>query len=287
MRRVGLSAATKSSAAKARTAEIAEELATQRAAHIEEQVRTFKGALEDFAARHRADIARDPEFRAHFLKLAKSIGVDPLASSKSVWASTLGVGSFYFDLAVAAAGVCIASRPIDGGLLSLRELTARLRRARGAAAGAISEDDVSRAISKLAVLGGGFAEVTLAGARYVRSVADELDTDGAAVLSLAAVGDGGAGGAVVRDSGDGVGASASGAAAVPTSALSPRGKGWVTAADVCKGCGWPSDRAARAIDSLVADGLAWVDAQGDARALPRFYLPSVGGGAMVGGVGPL
>ena len=240
-------------------AAIASSFATQRSEHIAAQLATFKEKLEGFAAAHRAEIARDPVFRTHFLALAREVGVDPLASSKSVWASTLGVGGFYFDLAVAAAGVCIASRPVDGGLLSLHELTRRLRAARGSAAGAISEDDVSRALSKLSVLGGGFAEVMLGGERYVRSLPDELDTDAAAVLTIAAV--------------------SSGAAVAPEGV---GGKGWVTISDVRTGCGWPAERAARALSALMQDGLAWVDTQvprgasGGGEPQHRFYLPSVG-----------
>jgi hypothetical protein len=83
----------------------------------------FKTALESFALSHRAEIARDPEFRRDFVRIARSIGVDPLASSKSIWASALGVGSFYFELGVRAASVCMATRAANGGLISLAELT--------------------------------------------------------------------------------------------------------------------------------------------------------------------
>ena len=40
---------------------------------------SFKNYLEDFAAKHKADIKKNPEFRGHFQKMCARIGVDPLA----------------------------------------------------------------------------------------------------------------------------------------------------------------------------------------------------------------
>ena len=42
----------------------------------------FKRNLEEFARKYRADIRRDPQFRAQFHAMCANIGVDPLASSK-------------------------------------------------------------------------------------------------------------------------------------------------------------------------------------------------------------
>eukprot|EP01052_Picozoa_sp_SAG31_P000440 SAG31_NODE_13_length_37961_cov_21.751307_19_plen_129_part_00 len=39
---------------------------------------TFKKNLEGFAAKHKNKIAKDPEFRAQFSSMCRSIGVDPL-----------------------------------------------------------------------------------------------------------------------------------------------------------------------------------------------------------------
>ncbi len=48
---------------------------------------------------------RDPEFRARFHQMCANIGVDPLASNKGVWAKTLGIGDFYYELGVQVVGV--------------------------------------------------------------------------------------------------------------------------------------------------------------------------------------
>lgn len=54
------------------------------------QMETFKVNLEEFAAKHKDDIRKDPEFRVSFQEMCASIGVDPLAC-KSV---CLSVTSF-------------------------------------------------------------------------------------------------------------------------------------------------------------------------------------------------
>ena len=41
---------------------------------------------------YRADIRKQPEFRAQFYAMCVSIGVDPLASNKGIWNKLLGLG---------------------------------------------------------------------------------------------------------------------------------------------------------------------------------------------------
>lgn len=43
------------------------------------QLESFKNYLEEFAAKHKTDIKKNPEFRGHFQKMCARIGVDPLA----------------------------------------------------------------------------------------------------------------------------------------------------------------------------------------------------------------
>lgn len=50
--------------------------------------------------RRRADITRDPAFRAQFHAMCAAAGVDPLASNKGFWAELLGFGDFYYELGV-------------------------------------------------------------------------------------------------------------------------------------------------------------------------------------------
>jgi len=54
---------------------------------------------------------RGQELRAKFHKMCANLGVDPLTSSKDMW-STLGMGAFYFELAVRVVEV----RVVTGGI---------------------------------------------------------------------------------------------------------------------------------------------------------------------------
>lgn len=46
------------------------------------QVEKFREHLEDFAAKHKNEIKKNPQFRKQFQEMCASIGVDPLASGK-------------------------------------------------------------------------------------------------------------------------------------------------------------------------------------------------------------
>ena len=56
--------------------------------------------MEQFAVKHKKEINSNPVFRNQFLKMCKEIGVDPLSSNKGFWTEVLGVGDFYYELAV-------------------------------------------------------------------------------------------------------------------------------------------------------------------------------------------
>lgn len=54
--------------------------------------------------------------------------MDPLASNKGFWGEILGVGDFYYEVAVQIVDICLQTRAQNGGLIDLRELQARLVR---------------------------------------------------------------------------------------------------------------------------------------------------------------
>lgn len=214
----------------------------------------FKDELQNFGVRYREELNvkghnewQSPEFRRNFLQLFKKVGVDPLSSSKNVWSQALGTGlvQFYADLAVAAAGVCMATRPLNGGLIPLLELTERLRRKGSASGGSstasssdVTEDDVLAALGKLSVLGGGYTCVELGGVKYVRSVPEDLETDGASLLALAS-----------------------------------KMQSYATTVDgAVRTLGWSEIRVTAALFGLVRESMAWIDTQGEATT---FFFPSL------------
>jgi ESCRT-II complex subunit VPS22 len=122
---------------------------------LRKQFDTFKSGLEAFAETHRRQIDNNPALRTHFTKMCLEIGVDPLrcklcvcvcvcilafnlsfsflfwVASKGFWAETLGIGDFYYELAVQVIDICFTTRDQNGGLIELRVLLERLERARG------------------------------------------------------------------------------------------------------------------------------------------------------------
>ncbi|CEO97697.1 Vacuolar-sorting protein SNF8 [Plasmodiophora brassicae] len=191
MRRgVGVGGLKKQKEAAAKFRQAGKEIEQTQMAHVRASLAVFKEKLESFAIKHRNEIRSNPQFRAQFAKMCSKIGVDPLASNKGFWSELLGVGDFYYELSVQIIEICLATRPQNGGLLSLMELLTRLERRRGASAQAISVDDVRRAIEKVQTLGKGFGIVHVDNRPMILSVPTEFNRDHTDVLAVAQQSDG-------------------------------------------------------------------------------------------------
>eukprot|EP00898_Chlorokybus_atmophyticus_P001117 jgi/Chlat1/2005/Chrsp158S02298 len=184
-RRPGVAGLQHANAAKEQYRTLGENVARVRLAELAEQLATFKTSLENFAHKYKAEIRRQPAFRAQFHEMCARVGVDPLASNKGVWAQLLSIGDFYYELGVQILEACLASRSINGGLMDLRDLHTAVVTKRGARGGEVSEDDVVRAIGKLKALGGGFELLTVGQRKLVRSVPTELNKDHNTVIERA------------------------------------------------------------------------------------------------------
>lgn len=206
------------------------------AEHVRAQLAEFKAKLEAFALAHRADVRADPRFRAQFHAMCATVGVDPLASSKSAWASLLGIGDYYAELGVAVVEACLATRAVDGGLTDLDAVVAYVTKRRGPATAPATADDVARAVAALGALGSGFSIERVGAARVVRSVPGALTNDAGAVLEFAA------------------------------------GVGWTSRARLVQGLGWGAPRADAALAALAADGVALVD-DGAKDGVRRHFFP--------------
>lgn len=156
---------------------------------MREQLVVFKQKLEVFGSKHRKEINKDPVLRRRFLEMCQSIGVDPLMSNRGFWVQALGVGDFYYEVAVQVIDVCLRTRHTNGGLLEVTTLCAHLNRVRPKTAQPVTVDDVLRAMDKLRVLGSGFSVQTVGvppnDYKMVQSVPLELNRDHTAVLQLA------------------------------------------------------------------------------------------------------
>ncbi|OIS99103.1 PREDICTED: vacuolar protein sorting-associated protein 22 homolog 1 [Nicotiana attenuata] len=237
-RRPGIGGLQNAAAARDQYRLLGENVAKLRTDLMKEQLATFRSQLEDFARKHKNDIRKNPAFRAQFHEMCAKVGVDPLASNKGFWAELLGIGDFYYELGVQIIEVCLATRPHNGGLISLDDLCKLLGQRRKAVRETISEDDCLRAISKLKVLGSGFEVITVGKRKLVRSVPTELNKDHNEILELA------------------------------------QAQGFVTVDEVQRRLNWSSGRATDALETLLEEGLAMID-DGHRDGRRRYWFPCV------------
>jgi len=213
-------------------------------------VKKLELKLSDFAKKHKKEIQQDPAFRKKFLEMCGPLGVDPLSSKKGFWGGLLGIGEFYYELAVKVAEVCLASRSRNGGIMSVAEVQSILRK-RGTKFrfsssemknSKYSKEDIITAIDKLSKLGSGFRTVEIGKSVMVVSVPTELDNDHMDVMNIAA-----------------------------EKVESGQIKGGVTLEDVKK-ASWDDERAQRALDLLLAKGMAWLDVYD---GIKQYWFPSI------------
>lgn len=205
------------------------------------QMDIFRTNLEEFSSKHKIDIKKNAQFRRQFTEMCASIGVDPLASGKGFW-SVLGIGEFYYELAVQIVEVCLATNYKNGGIITLDELRDKLVQARGRKKEHqdITNDDLLEAAKKLRIFGNGFTIVPIGKGKYlVQSVPGELSMDHTAVLQQA---------------------NTSGNAYTSVTILENELK-------------WEKERAQKAMDHMVKMGLAWLDEQDDNVTL--YWFPSM------------
>lgn len=251
MRRgVGVGKALAAKRTKEAFAEKGAALTEARLEDMQGQLTQFKASLEAFASKHATKINEDPEFRSKFAAMCAKVGVDPLSSSKGFWAEVLGVGAFFYELAVQTLHVCIATREANGGIMQLGDLVrylqkirarsaARVKSVKGAQAAQqeVTEDDVKRAVATLEPLGNGVRLVQVGARKMLVSVPLELSQDHASVLELAQA----------------------------------RG-GAVSVAALREQLRWEDSRSERTLGALQSQGMAWVD-QHDAET--TFWFPSI------------
>ncbi|XP_050299167.1 vacuolar-sorting protein SNF8 isoform X2 [Anthonomus grandis grandis] len=240
-RRAGLGAIQKQKLEQEKYKDKSNEIQENQFEQMTRQLEFFKTNLEEFASKHKSEIKKNPEFRRQFQEMCSSIGVDPLSSGKGFW-SILGIGDFYYELAVQIIEVCLATNNKNGGLISLEELRTRLINARGKRKEhqEISKDDLLRAAQKLKIFGSGFNVIPYGRGKYmVQSLPGELSMDHSAILTQ-------------------------------TSSLN---SSFVSVSILRKQLNWEPERCKNALENLVNQGLAWVDLQNTCEKL--YYFPSL------------
>ncbi|KAK8706052.1 hypothetical protein V6N13_049630 [Hibiscus sabdariffa] len=221
-RRPGIGGLQTAAAARDQYRVLGENVAKLRTDLMKEQLATFRSQLEEFARKHKNDIRKNPSFRSQFHEMC----------AKGLVISITNLTG------VQIVDICLATRPLNGGLIDLQELCKLLRQKRKHDREAVSEDDCLRAISKLKTLGSGFEVISAGKKKLVRSVPTELNKDHNAILELAQV------------------------------------QGYVTVDEVERRLSWTHGRAIDALDTLLDEGLAMID-DGHKDGKRRYWFPCV------------
>lgn len=240
-RRAGLGAIHKHKLEQEKYKDKGNELQESQFEQMTKQLEVFRVNLEDFATKHKNEIRKNPEFRRQFQEMCAGIGVDPLSSGKGFW-SVLGIGDFYYELAVQIVEVCLATNYKTGGLISLEELRSKLIKARGTGKQhqEITKDDLIRAANKLKIFGSGFGVLPVGKGQYmVQSIPGELSMDHTAVLQQ----------------------------------VTNSNQGFISKSILKRELNWEDERAGKALDHMVQQGLAWIDLQNSSEKL--YYFPSL------------
>lgn len=236
---VGVKGVHESKRAEQRAREVGEQARAQYKQQLYEQLQELKQTLQKLAATHRKKIVNDPEFRAHFSKMCAFVGVDPLASQRSIAAKAFGWwGDLDYELGVQTIEACISLRRASGGLVPLNDALAFVQHRRGPHAARVGIEDIARAVNRLKPLGGGWGIITTSGERFVRSLPVELDDDHGAVLSSAS-----------------------------------NAGGFLSCTSLSNACGWSAQRAQAALDGLVDRGLAMIDDPPGRESERLFWFP--------------
>eukprot|EP00760_Papus_ankaliazontas_P024753 PhM_4_TR241/c0_g1_i1/m.104828/K12188/SNF8, EAP30; ESCRT-II complex subunit VPS22 len=197
----------------------------ENAQKVADSVKMLRERLTQYVREHGTEIHRSPALRMKFKEMCDRLGVDLLTSQKSVIGSVLGLGSFYYEVAVLAIEHCVLTRSQNGGVVPLDDLARRISRA----GRVVSESDVVYSLSKLECLGPGYVVRLLGSRRYILPGTD-LTSDTTTALEAAA-------------------ASSSSTFGCPS----------LTVADLGIRTGWSAERRERALEALLRDGVVWLE----------------------------
>jgi len=227
-RSAGVGAIKKKKEANAAYSTTGKQMEEKQLSFVKKTLDEFRQTIADFAVKYKDQINKDAEFRHQFHQMCTSTGIDPLASNKGFWADLLGVGDYYFEIAVRVIDLCVRGRRVTGGIMPLDELVLKLNlrsaASKSAAVSDVSEEDVRRSVDKLQVLGKGFRIIDVNKRGMVLSVPTELSSDHTALV-----------------------------------ALCEKNGGMISEKDLMARKQWTQERCRSVIDPLVRDGLIWLD----------------------------
>lgn len=191
-------------------------------------------------------------------RMCSSLSIDPLSgpikpassmSAGSFWSSLLNLSDWTYELSIQIIDVSLSTRSLNGGLIPLPDLIRRISRLRGIAEeGAITEDDIKRAVETMAPLGSGLEIISLGGGlggsdrKALRAGAGLVGSDVTALVGLA---------------------------------MSTGGR--LVVEEVVRSLGWHVGRVQAVLqeEMVERDGVAWVDEQAETEGGREYWVTGV------------
>lgn len=220
-------------------------LAREELEKLTSQMGEFRSNLEKFAQKYRKDIKRDPDFRRKFQQMCAVAGVDPLRSSANFWGKLLGVGDFYYELAIQIVEVFLTTSDKNGGIMTIEELLSsvissrnvNLKKSSSSKSDQITSDDILVAIKKLKSLGSNITEIPSNRSYIIHATPAELNSDHVVITQVAHSTHGYVSFDILKERFD----------------------------------EWSDERVQKALDELMMEGLIWLDEQ-DSGGKPLFWF---------------
>lgn len=221
-------------------------LAKEELEKLTSQMGEFRTNLEKFAQKYKKDIKKNGEFRRQFQQMCAVAKVDPLQSSANFWVKLLGVGDFYYELAIQIVEVFLSTSQKNGGIMTIEELLSRVLASRNVAKNvnlqstdSITTEDLLEAIKKLKILGSNIREIPSKSSYIIHATPAELNSDHIDISQCAhSIG------------------------------------GYVSQGLLGDQLQWSDERIQKALDELIMEGVVWLDEQGPNNK-PLYWFPGL------------
>jgi ESCRT-II complex subunit VPS22 len=170
MRRIGIAGIQRQEHKRLEFNKISTRVKQEELEKYRELLAKFQENIKSFSKKYATEIRQEKEFRASFLDICSKIGVDPLSSSKGVWA-LFGLGDYYYELLVKILEITLATSQRNGGLIALDRVWELLGDDQ------VSMVDLKKTLNNINVLGNGLELLELNSQIYLGSVPRELNKD--------------------------------------------------------------------------------------------------------------
>lgn len=166
MKRVGLAAFDDNKIRQ--YSELGQSIVEKKTSELTTQLQLFKSILLNFLKEHNEELSKDITVRNEFIKICKSVGIDPLQIYDK---HDSKMNEFYFELCVRIIEFSNSMKDINGGLLPVKDFLAKFKELN------ITFKDVEVSLGLLSCLNDELKIIKIGSKHYIKNFNIELTTD--------------------------------------------------------------------------------------------------------------